>query len=958
MDRWQEVETLFRGALEQPPDERRAWLRSACGNDRELLREVGSLVSNHSDNDPGAWAAIAAAQLVAPPAAVPGQLIGHYELLQFIGAGGMGEVYRARDSKLGREVALKLLPAAFAKDTDRLARFTREAQLLASLNHPNISALYGVEDEALVMELVDGRTLAEHIATEPLGRDQVLSIMRQVAEALEYAHEKGIVHRDLKPANIKLTPEGRVKVLDFGLAKALSGEAFGSSNLTPATVSDPIGGALIGTAAYMAPEQARGVAVDKRADVWSFGVVLYELLSRRRAFQGDTVPETLVAVLKTGPDWNALADDTAPALRRLLRRCLERDRRHRLRDMGDAIIEIDDALAQHTQELEVAVSPVVSRTALLRLRVLLGAVSLLAVALLITTAMLVRANRAVERPLIRLNVDLGPDVLAGTSTTVIISRDGRRLVFPVRGASGKQLLATRLLDEAKPTLLTGTEDAADPFFSPDGQWVAFFAEAKLKKVSVSGGAPITLCSSVNPRGATWGEDNDIIGAFNFVGPLLRVRDTGGTPQPLSRLGRGEATHRWPQVLPGGDAIVFTASSDPIGHEDDDIEVLSLKTGQVKRLLHGGYFGRYVPSGHLLYVHQGVLFGVGFDVARLQVHGTPVPLVDDAAVNPITAGGQFHFSEAPSGPGILLYLAGTSAAQKWQVDWLNASGNTQPLIGTPGVYTVPRISPDGRKLAFIGSDSVPQIYDLDRDTITRITSAGGGGNLAWAPDGKHVAFGYGGSLFWIRSDGVGGPQRLVQRQPSLAAWSFSPDGHWLAYFEMTNTGSNIGVLPLDTTNPDHPKAGTPQVFSRTQANEIFPRFSPDGHWIAYRSDELGNNEIWVRPFPAGNDARYQISSGGAMYPFWSSKRHQLFYETTDHRIMVVDFRVEGDVFKPGKPRIWSSRQIFYAGVSNMDIAPDGERFAVLAAPRTPAGEKSSVHVRMLLNYFDELKRRIP
>jgi Tol biopolymer transport system component len=334
-------------------------------------------------------------------------------------------------------------------------------------------------------------------------------------------------------------------------------------------------------------------------------------------------------------------------------------------------------------------------------------------------------------------------------------------------------------------------------------------------------------------------------------------------------------------------------------------------------------------------------------------------MEHAAANPITGGGQFGFSDAPSGPGILVYLAGGSAAQKWYVDWLDASGKMQPLIATSGVYTVPRVSPDGKKLAFIGSDAAPQIYDLERETITRITSTGGGGNLVWAPDSKHLVFAYGRRLFWVRSDGVGGPQSLMETQHSTGPWSFSPDGHWLAYFETkSDTGSEIWVLPLDTTDSDHPKTAAPLPFLRTLGGERFPRFSPDGHWIAYNSDEAGNDEIWVRPFPAGTRARYQISDGGGLYPLWSSNRHELFYETTDHRIMVVDYRVEGDVFKTSKPRLWSDRRIFYPGVSNLDIAPDGKRFAVLVLPQPSTGEKSSVHVTMLLNYFDELKRRIP
>jgi Tol biopolymer transport system component/predicted Ser/Thr protein kinase len=873
----------------------------------------------------------------------PQETIAHYKIVAKIGEGGMGAVYRAIDTKLAREVAIKVLPDAFANDPDRLARFTREAQVLASLNHPNIAAIYGVEERALVMEMVEGPTLQERLAAGPLPLDDAAPIMDQLVDALEYAHERGIVHRDLKPANIKVTPQGNLKVLDFGLGKALTTEVAPSDPASSPTVTmhSTTAGTLLGTAAYMAPEQAHGRPVDKRADIWSFGVVVYEMVTGKTLFARETITDTLAAVLKEEPDWKPVPYPVG----RLLRSCLIKDPRRRLRDIGDARTLLDDAPD--------AVSvPVPARRGM----PWWGA-AVLAAALLVTGVLLWRATRPVEHPLTRVSVDLGPDVLPGTSSTVAISPDGRRLVFPARGANGKQLLATRILNQAQTTLLAGTENGFDPFFSPDGEWVGFFADGKLKKISVHGGAPMALCASVNGRGASWGEDHTIVAALNLVGPLSRLPDTGGTPQALTKLRPGEATHRWPQVLPGGEFIVFTASSQPIGHEDAEIEVVSLKTGQVKALLHGAYFGRYLPSGHLLYVHEGVMFGVGFNASRLELRGNPTPLMDDVAANPITGGGQFDFSGVASGSGTLLYLA-DSGAQKWRVDWLDASGNMRPLIATPGVYTVPRVSPDGKKLAFNGSDTGPQIYDLERETITRITSIPGGGNLVWAPDGKHIVFGNGGSLFWVRTDGVGGAQRPFNREYTVAASSFSPDGHSLAYFESSaDTGFDIWVLPLDITDPDHPTVGTPQPFLKTSADELFPQFSPDGRWIAYRSDESGSNQIWVRRFPGGG-SRFQISDGGGVYAFWSKNRHELFYEAPDHRIMVVDYREEGDAFIATKPRLWSERQIFYPGVQNLDIAPDGKRFAVLTLPDAASAGRSSFHVTMLFNYFDELKRMIP
>jgi serine/threonine-protein kinase len=889
-------------------------------------------------------------------AAKPDRQIGHYELLECIGVGGMGEVYRARDNKLRREVALKLLPAEFAEDAERLSRFAREAEVLASLNHPNIGAIYGVEDGALVMELVEGSTLAEHIAAARLSGQEALTVMRQVAEALEYAHDRGVVHRDLKPSNIKLTPEGRVKLLDFGLAKCLGGVSAGSGD-SSSTVTNGLTtvGAIMGTAAYMPPEQARGVAVDKRADIWSFGVILYECLSGRHPFAEATVQETLAAILKTDPNWTILPPDTKPPISRLLRRSMERDRHRRLRDIGDAIIDIDEALTPDVVD-PIFTSPA---TAAKGRGLLLGAAGLLAIALLVTSVRLWQLTAPVDHPLTRLKVDLGADAVAGTSTSVIISRDGRRLVFPTRRPEGKQRLSTRRLDEPEPAFLAGTEDATDPFLSPDGEWVGFFADGQLKKTSVHGGASVAICDSVNPRGASWGEDHSIVVALNLAGPLSLVPDAGGVPKPLTRLGAGESSHRWPQVLPGGATVLFTASANPIGHDDDTIEAVSLKTGEVKVILRGGYYGRYVPTGHLLYVHQGVLYGVKFNPGRLEVRGTPTLLQEDVAANPRTGGGQFDVSGAQSGSGAMVHISGAAAVQKWAVEWLDSSGNTQPLIATTGVYTVPRVSPDGKKLAFIDADSVPQVYDTERENITRITPTIAGGNLVWAPDGKHLVFGYAGRLYWVRSDGIGGAQRIAENQHAIAPWSFSPDGHWLAYFETTSdTGADIGIVPLNLADPDHPKVGQLQPYLRTPGDELTPVFSPDGHWIAYKSDESGRAEIWVRPFPAGAAARYQISTGGARYPLWSRNGHQLFYETPDHCMMVVDYTVDGGVLSPGKPRLWSGYTIYDPGVSNVDIAPDGKRFAVLALPQSPRGERETVRFTMLLNYFDELRRRMP
>jgi len=858
----------------------------------------------------------------------------------------MGEVYRARDTKLERDVAIKIIPDALAEVPDRLARFAREAKVLASLNHPNIAAIYGVEDRALILELVEGPTLADVIARGPIAVEEALPMARQMAEALEYAHERGVVHRDLKPANVKIHGSqaglGRVKVLDFGLAKASAGDSSDSETET-------MTGVVMGTPAYMSPEQAQGKRADRRSDIWSFGLVLFEMLTGKRL--------PLAALIAAEPDLSGLPETTPAPIRRLLRRCLERDPQLRLQWIGEARVAIERAQAG---EETVEAAAAAGRAAWWQSPAWVSLAAIFALAFAALAVIHVR-GRSADHPLTRLSVDLGADAVAGQSITVAISPDGRRIVFPMRAPDGKQDLATRALDQAQPTLLAETEGGSDPFFSPDGQWIGFFAGGSLKKISVQGGVPVTLCSVDQPRGASWGDDGNLVVALAPLMALSRVPAAGGAPARLTKLAAGEVTHRWPQVLPGGEAVIFTASPAAVIQENAKIEAFSLKTGKTKVLVSGGYYGRYLPSGHIVYVHQGALFGVGFDASKLAVRGSPVPLLDDLAANPISGGGEFDFSSS----GTLAYLAGKAGALGWQLEWLDSSGKLQPIIEAPGTYTVPRISPDGTKLAYFDGADI-YVRDLRRDTTTRLTFTGGVGPPVWTPDGRHIVFqelssGYG--IGWVRSDGAGEPQRLLTDQNVLVPWSFSPDGRRLAYFEASaDQGYNIWTVALDNADTEHPKAGKPELFLDTPANEDLPRFSPDGRWIAYRSDESGRNEIYVRPFrpgvPAGSGGKWQASAGGGRYPLWSNNGHELFYEAPDNRIMAVDYATHGDAFEPGKPRLWSGQQIFYPGTSNLDIAPGGKRFAVFSMPEAAGGVKGSVHVTFLLNFFDELKRKIP
>jgi serine/threonine-protein kinase len=897
-----------------------------------------------------------------------GTKVGSYEITGAIGAGGMGEVYRAQDTKLGRDVAIKVLPEAFAHDAERLSRFQREAKMLASLNHPNIATIHGLEQsngtQYLVMELVSGETLAERVKRDgALPVEEALAICKQIAEALEAAHEKGIIHRDLKPANVKVTPEGKVKVLDFGLAKAFAGDTVDGNPSQSPTLSAvaTMQGVLLGTAAYMSPEQARGKAVDKRTDIWAFGCVLYELLTGKQTFAGDDITDILAAVVRAEPDWQALPAAIPMQVRDLLRRCLQKDKRLRLRDAGDAQIEIQEALTA-----PVTAEPVAAQRRN-RERVAWAAAAALAlIAIALAIGFVLRAPKP-QQPLqaMRLSAEIGADASLYTAfgPAAILSPDGTRLALVASGADQKYRLYVRSLDQLQSTALSGTENARDPFFSPDGQWIGFFANGRLKKISVQGGAAATLCDAPDARGGSWGDDGTIVFAKDNVSALTRVSSAGGTPQPLTTLDKqaGEVTQRWPQVLPGGKAVLFTSSIVHNNYEDSDIVVYSLASGQRKTVQRGGFYPRYVPSGHVVYMHEGTLFAVPLDLRRLEVTGQPTPILEGLAAAPGIGAAQFSFSDT----GNLAYVAG-AGGRSVSIYWMDREGKFQPLRETPGDYYNPAFSPDGKRLALDFNDGKRRdiwVYEWERDTLTRLTFAGEGNTYpVWTPDGQRITYSSlekGGvyNLWWIRADGAGDAQRLTESKTSQFAGSWRPDGQFLAFFQANPVNYDIMTLPIQGDEKSGWKPGEPKPFVNSAFDEREPAFSPDGRWLAYQSNESGSYEVYVRPFP-GPGGKWQISTGG-LYPKWSHNGKELFYRTTDSKVMAVSYIASGDSFHADKPQLWSPGQFTERGLGfyNFDPHPDGKRFAVLKAPG--AEQAAAVNkVSFIFNFFDEIRRKFP
>jgi serine/threonine-protein kinase len=871
-----------------------------------------------------------------------GTRLGPYEILEPLGSGGMGEVYSARDTRLNRTVAIKVSKSQF---TDR---FEREARAVAALNHPNICALYDVGPDYLVMELVEGPTLAARIgaAAGRSGRialEETLAIARQIADALEAAHEKGIVHRDLKPANIKITPDGTVKVLDFGLATAAQERTAGDAASSPTlTISAQNTGTLLGTAAYMAPEQARGTTVDKRADIWAFGVVLYEMLTGNPMFAGETVSDILAGVLRAEPDWNALPPDTPPALRSLLRRCLQRDRKRRLRDIGDARLELEDAPA--------AAAPARARSPLPWVLA-----ALLAGALIGATWSRLRPAPQFPRAVSRWTVMPAPSSLSD----VALSRDGTRMVY-AGATAGAEPLMLSFLDRPDAKPLPGTAGAVGPIFSPDGQWIAYYEGEKLKKIPVSGGPPITVCEAVRQRGRTWGDDDSIV--YGTVdGGLMRVSAAGGTPKALTTPDRkkGETSHQWPHFLPGAKALIFTISNGG-SYDTAQIAVLDVERGSYRTLVNGGFSGHYVPTGHLVFARDGRLFAAPFDTKRLAVTGAEVPVIQDLSL--VTLGTARY---AISDSGLLVYLAATPLQER-TIEWVDRNGNRQASSLPPRRYIDVRLSPDGRRFATsIANSNLGRldiwIGELERGTLTRLTSEDWNFSPVWTPDGRHVTFGSRGGgaqlIKQIAADGSGKPELLLEGATQLTPVSWTPRGDLLLFLTRNSGTMQLSLLPASVGG----RPADPRRMLETAPGEGHgdAQVSPDGQWFAYESNESGRFEVYVRPFP-GPGAKSAVSTQGGDNPRWSASGRELFYrDPVRNRIMSVEVRTTPE-FRAGQPRplfaLHSEGYGALAGISvGWDVTPDGQRFLVITSPE---GQESGVRLQAVVNWFEELRRLVP
>jgi serine/threonine-protein kinase len=891
-----------------------------------------------------------------------GTRLGVYEVTTQIGAGGMGEVYRATDSNLKRSVAIKVLPASVAGDADRLARFQREAEVLAALNHPNIGAIYGLEKTpdctALIMELVEGDDLSQRIARGPIPLDEALPIAKQITDALEAAHEQGIIHRDLKPANIKVRSDGTVKVLDFGLAKAMepasavSPGASRSPTITSPAMTEP--GIILGTAAYMSPEQARGKPVDRRTDIWAFGCVLYEMLTARRAFAGDEISDTLAEILKREPDWTALPSDTPSSIMRLLRRCLHKDRARRLQHIGDARIEIEESISG-TPDKSIATRDIVARRRHIAVVAAASAGSAALIGALVTWIALRPAPSSPEQP-VQFEIVPPPTLglaMRGSDRDIAISPDGRQIVYR---AGGQAQLALRELDRREVNPLPGITNARVPFFSPDGQWIGFFEEGTLKKVPIRGGTPVTLWESTDlPRGGSWGDDGHIVFATQASPGLLLISASGGSPTVLTTPDpvKGERNHWHPSVLPGGRGVLFTiVSNDP---SQAQIAVLDFNTRQQKTLVRGGSQPEYLQSGHLVYSAARTLRAVRFDIDRLELAGEPSVVVDDVWV-----GGTGASNYAVSRSGTLVHVSNFDPPRS--LVWVERTGRETPLGAPLRGYASPRLSPDGSRIAVAIRDREHDIhvYDLKREAWMRLASNPSVEDYPiWTPDGKRIVFSSqrhaAHGLYAQAADGSGTVEQLTKGSIEQGPGWVAPDGSGVLGREFSaKTQHDIVWFPLRDSSSG--AGAIPERLLETRFIEVFPEVSPNGRYVAYQSNVSGRTEIYVRPFPSVRDGEWRVSNGGGTQPTWAKHGKELFYVDPSLALTAVPVDTSGSTFSFGNSeKLFELAAVPDPMTRDYDVAPDG-RF-LMVRPEVRPGQAPQGLV-VVLNWIEELKAKLP
>ena len=968
-ERWRQVKGLFTEALERRADERSRFLIES-GVDEAMRLEVEALLAAYeAGGDLFEWQGRERPAVLGEgmndlselmPSFGPHTSLGHYRIEERIGIGGMGVVYKAVDTKLNRSVALKVVRPELLQDDGR-KRLEREARALASLNHPHVAAIHGLEESReasfLVLEYVPGPTLADRLKRGALPVRDAIGFARQIAEALEAAHGRGIMHRDLKPANIKITGDGQVKVLDFGLAKSLDRphEIAGDVGMTISAITKEM--LIVGTAGYMSPEQACGKPVDTRTDIWAFGCVLYEMLTGRTAFRGDTLGEIIAATVEREPDWQALPAATPSSVASLLRRCLRKDPQSRLRDIGDARIELEEALGEAAS---VAAAP-----SLVTRRTMIGALTGAAIGAAATGLTIMRSrSAAVVRHVTRLPIAFPPGVLAEASGNrrVAIAPDGTRVAFNA-GVQGQNRMYLRALDALESQPLPMPAGSNTPFFSPDGRWLGFFGTGGgqvgyLRKIAITGGAPQSLCPTEAATGGAWADDDTIYLVASSPGGVLRISSAGGTPRDAVAIdfANGERAHRHPCAVPGTSVVLFTMSTAEAETFDDTrIVACDTKSGRRRTLVEGGTHPRYSPSGHVVYARGGNLLAVRFDPSRLEISGQPFPALEGLLMSVNSGAANFDISAS----GDLVYIPGVADKGERTLVWVERDGTAKPLPLPPRSYLHPRFSPDGRQLAveIEGPNHDFYIYDFARAVLTKMTTDGESHWPVWAPDGSHVAYRSGHMAAWrmweMPTDRSGAPQQLPGVGKAQSAESWSPDGRAIAYTATTDqAGSHIMVESLD----DHQSRSMVDV--RAPAGS--PKFSPDGHWLAYCSNESGSPQVYVQAFP-GPGAKIQVSANGGTDPVWKRDGGELYYRDGD-KMMAVGVSA-GSSFAAGRPQLlWEGHYSHGmnascgppgATSSNYDVTPDGRRF--LMVKDATLDQQIARQAIVVLGWADELTR---